>query len=65
MGFEPTIPVSERAKTFHALDGTGIVIGSVQIKFFILREFPPERCLEEPININEHHFIFATYCNVL
>jgi hypothetical protein len=27
VGFEPTIPVFERAKTFHALDGAAIVIG--------------------------------------
>jgi hypothetical protein len=28
VGFEPTIPVLERAKTVHALDGVAIVIGS-------------------------------------
>jgi hypothetical protein len=28
MGFEPTIPVLERAKTVHALDGKATVIGS-------------------------------------
>jgi hypothetical protein len=27
LGFEPTIPVFERAKTVHALDGAAIVIG--------------------------------------
>jgi uncharacterized membrane protein len=27
VGFEPTIPVSERAKTVHALDGAATVIG--------------------------------------
>jgi hypothetical protein len=27
VGFEPTTPVLERAKTFHALDCTAIVIG--------------------------------------
>jgi hypothetical protein len=27
MEFEPTIPVLERAKTVHALDGAAIVIG--------------------------------------
>jgi hypothetical protein len=26
MGFEPTIPVFERAKTFHVLDGVATVI---------------------------------------
>jgi hypothetical protein len=28
VGFEPTIPTIERAKTVHALDRTAIVIGS-------------------------------------
>jgi hypothetical protein len=27
MGFEPTIPAFERAKTVHALDGAATVIG--------------------------------------
>jgi hypothetical protein len=27
MGFEPTIPVFKRAKTFHALDRAAIVTG--------------------------------------
>jgi hypothetical protein len=27
VGFEPTIPVFERAKTVHALDGAATVIG--------------------------------------
>jgi hypothetical protein len=27
VGFEPTTPVFERAKTFHALDGAATVIG--------------------------------------
>jgi hypothetical protein len=27
VGFEPTIPVFERAKTVHALDSTATVIG--------------------------------------
>jgi hypothetical protein len=27
VGFEPTIPVFERAKTFHALDRADVVIG--------------------------------------
>jgi hypothetical protein len=29
VGFEPTIPVFERAKKFHALDGAAIVIGLI------------------------------------
>jgi hypothetical protein len=32
VGFEPTITVFERAKTFHALDGAATVIGLVYIK---------------------------------
>jgi hypothetical protein len=31
VGFEPTIPVFERAKTFHALDLPPTVIGSFDI----------------------------------
>jgi hypothetical protein len=30
VGFEPTIPVFERAKTIHALDRVAIVIGSYE-----------------------------------
>jgi hypothetical protein len=48
MGFEPTTPVFERARTFHALDRAPTVIGSVKLKFYILREFPLERCPEKP-----------------
>jgi hypothetical protein len=29
VGFEPTIPVFERAKIFHALDGATTVIGEL------------------------------------
>jgi hypothetical protein len=29
IGFQPTIPVFERAKTVHALDGAATVIGTV------------------------------------
>jgi hypothetical protein len=31
VGFEPTIPVLERAKTVHALDNADTVIGSVNV----------------------------------
>jgi endo-1,4-beta-mannosidase len=31
MGFEPTIPASERAKTVHALDGAATMIGLLYI----------------------------------
>jgi hypothetical protein len=30
VGFEPTIPVFERAKTVHALDRTATVIGEIK-----------------------------------
>jgi hypothetical protein len=33
VGFEPMIPVFERAKTFHALDRAATVIGKNVIKF--------------------------------
>jgi hypothetical protein len=32
VGFEPTIPVFNRAKTFHALDRTVTVIGAHKYK---------------------------------
>jgi hypothetical protein len=32
VGFEPTIPVSERAKTVHALDRATTVIGATEIE---------------------------------
>jgi hypothetical protein len=31
VGFEPTIPVFQRVKTFHALDRAAPVIDSVQV----------------------------------
>jgi hypothetical protein len=31
VGFEPTIPASERAKKFHALDRTATVIGNIPL----------------------------------
>jgi hypothetical protein len=34
MGFELTIPVFERAKTFHALDRAATVIGISHVFFF-------------------------------
>jgi hypothetical protein len=36
VGFEPTIPVFERAKTVHALDRAATVIGPLLFFFFIL-----------------------------
>jgi hypothetical protein len=39
VGFEPTIPALERAKTVHALDGAATVIGHHEILYFrILRK---------------------------
>jgi hypothetical protein len=32
VGFEPTIPVFERAKTIHALDRTAAVIGNCALQ---------------------------------
>jgi hypothetical protein len=39
LGFEPTIPGFERAKTVHALDRVATVIGKVQFSnvYFMLR----------------------------
>jgi hypothetical protein len=39
VGFESTIPVFERAKTFHALDRAAAVIGSLQ-SCICLKIFP-------------------------
>jgi hypothetical protein len=39
VGFEPMIPVFERAKTFHALYRAATVIGFLQIVFFIFLYF--------------------------
>jgi hypothetical protein len=35
LGFEPTIPVFERAKTVHALDRAVTVIGGVDVQIHI------------------------------
>jgi uncharacterized lipoprotein YbaY len=48
VGFEPTIPVFQRAKTVHALDRAATVIarqtpGSINITFG-LEEIPPRIC---------------------
>jgi hypothetical protein len=39
MGFEPTIPVFEQAKTFHASGRAAIVIGSQRISEIYLNRF--------------------------
>jgi hypothetical protein len=36
VGFEPTIPVFERPKTFHALNGEATMIGNENLKFKML-----------------------------
>jgi hypothetical protein len=33
VGFEPTIPASERAKTVHALDRAAIVTGFINVTY--------------------------------
>jgi hypothetical protein len=35
VGFEPTIPVFERAKTFHTLDRAAAVIGNPDLQYII------------------------------
>jgi hypothetical protein len=37
LGFEPTIPVIERAKTFHVLDRAATVIGMLEFKLVNLQ----------------------------
>jgi hypothetical protein len=39
LGFEPTIPVFERAKTFHALDRAVTMIVAVGLKSLNLKGF--------------------------
>jgi hypothetical protein len=36
VGFEPTIPAFERAKTLHALDRAAAVIGALDIVAYLL-----------------------------
>jgi uncharacterized membrane protein len=36
-GFEPTIPVFERAKTVHALDGAATVIGLHTLQQYFMK----------------------------
>jgi hypothetical protein len=38
VGFEPTIPVFERAKTVHTLDGAAAVVGKPTLKKAKARE---------------------------
>jgi hypothetical protein len=40
VGFEPTIPVFEQAKTIHALDRVATVICSVFVVAFCIHDHP-------------------------
>jgi hypothetical protein len=53
VGFEPTIPVFERAKTVHALDRAATVIGitdlhALQITTVPAKPFSSLLCLNQP-----------------
>jgi hypothetical protein len=53
VGFEPTIPVFERAKTFHALDCIATVIGRCTLtlaKIITQRSFLTSRVICHRIN---------------
>jgi shikimate 5-dehydrogenase len=41
LGFEPTIPVFERANTVHALDSAATVIGIINTIFFFFGATAP------------------------
>jgi hypothetical protein len=41
VGFEPTIPVSERAKTVHALDRSATVTGLIPLLMLISNGISP------------------------
>jgi hypothetical protein len=45
VGFEPTIPFLERAKTFHALDRAATVIGRTAIFIAIPMEILPGKLI--------------------
>jgi hypothetical protein len=44
VGFEPTMPVFELAKTVHVLDRVGMVIGGEEIYLYILWREQPLLC---------------------
>jgi hypothetical protein len=54
MGFEPTIPVFEQEKTFHALDHATTAIGSLWGEENILYSYR--------IHIVLLHIIFSSFC---
>jgi hypothetical protein len=48
MGIEPTIPVFERAKIFHALDGAATVIGYLTVLRVSTLSFSPQTSILVP-----------------
>jgi hypothetical protein len=57
MGFEPTIPASERVKTVHALDRAATVIGHIFTNF--LQILIVTKCDEKHgTQLNLHHPMF-------
>jgi hypothetical protein len=52
-GFEPTIPVFKRAKTFHALDRAATVTGSfnIYLSFSLVRAKPSEMNFRIPKHV--------------
>jgi hypothetical protein len=57
VGFEPTIPVFEQAKTFHASDRAATVIGLIWGEENILYTYR--------IHIVLFHIIFSSVCIIL
>jgi hypothetical protein len=53
VGFELTIPVFERAKTFHALDRAAIVIGYAEVSY-IEHKQAYLRCGRKHAMLNSH-----------
>jgi hypothetical protein len=51
VGFEPTIPVFERAKTFHVIDRAATVIGYKIFRSMKLKPVPKTMCSH---NIKEY-----------
>jgi hypothetical protein len=61
MGFEPTTPVFERAKTIHALDGAATVIGPGITNY----TSPRYRIQENPIFLLAPRLLKRTFTNDL
>jgi hypothetical protein len=51
VGFEPTIPVFERAKTVHALDHTATVIGTYNYEACVIKYRSKKLCDEMELQI--------------